>query len=327
EFGLSLLETSINNSVLRARRRLGDRATFSIATGIGTFDFDKALGSGLGDGYDLVKVQAEKFLKEILTVSQGERDLLVGDPWRHGDVEIMAKISEIYKLQHEPVKLEYLQSAVVVQANCLLEAGDPRHGEPDLVKHVLTFKPSTGPVYCHKLSLSSTTGGFLGRASWSVRDASGAERSTVMLPILNPQKPSKRELLLFFDPIIGDNDPASPFTIVLQDLIQDSMLPLKNDHEDNLSVTPTRSAGVGGKVDLILLVPSEFPTLEMSASRLKNGDPGPPGKPMSAQELSWIDAPPGFVPVGWTGVAPEGGVTFGVDFRFASGEEKPNRSL
>lgn len=319
KFGLSLLETSINNSTQRTRRRLGDHAVFGIDTKIGTFDFDKALTSGLDAAYENVKYKAEKFFEDILAVSQG-KDLLLGDPWQHGDPEIMAKLSTIYNAQHEPIKLEYLRSVIMVQANCLLDRGDPRHSQPDLVKHSLTFRPAGAPVHCHKLALSSGSGKFLGRASWSVQDKNGEERETVMLPIVDPQKPSKRELLLFFDPVIREDAPAAPFTVTFQDLVLNSMGPLnEKEGRDSLSLTVTRAAGDSGRIDLILLAPSSFPKLEMSASALKDGSPGPQGRPMESRDLNRIDKPPGFIALGWTGTSPRALLPFGVDFRKVGG--------
>lgn len=319
EFGLSLLDTSINNSVLRARRKLGDRCVFGIQTKIGTFDFDKALSAGLEDSYDLVRMRAEDFFQDILTVSQGDKDLLVGDPWRHGNPESMAKLSAVYKAQHEEIKLEYVSNVLIVQANCLLNPGDPRYSQPDLIKHVLTFRPAGMPVYCHKFGLSSGTGVFLGRASWSVREKYGNERATIMLPILDPELPRKREVLLFFDPILRENDPNAPFTITFQDLVQGSMLDLKEERESTLGLTATRAAGESGRIDLVLLIPQSFPRPSMTASRLKDGSPGPQGRPMSQGDLANanIDVPPGFVPLGWTGTSPSALVRFGVDFRLS----------
>lgn len=315
DFGRSLLETAINNSVVRARRRLGEQAVFSIDTTFRTFDFQDALADGLKSGYDLVKYKTEEYFEGILQVRQGDKDLLVGDPWRHGDIELMAKLSEVYRLQHEPTKLEYIRSSLVVHANCLLPPEDPRRAHPDLIKHILVFKPVDRPVYCHKLGLSSTTGsGFLGRASWSVRDKDGEERRTVMLPILDPKRPRQREVVLFFDPVIEPGEDGAPFTLTLQDLIQDSMVELGRGEESGLAITPLRTSGSTGRLDLVLFVPQSFPEVRMAASRLADGSPGPPGRAMTANELTGpYEPPPGFRALGWTGTAPQAGIRFGVD--------------
>ena len=61
QLALALVDTAIENSVRRAQRQLGADQTLLLRGDIGLFDFETALGEGLGDRYDLTVREARDF--------------------------------------------------------------------------------------------------------------------------------------------------------------------------------------------------------------------------------------------------------------------------
>jgi len=146
DFCLALFESAIDNSVDRARQRVGAENVFSINCPFSTFDFEEALTRGFGDLYDLVRIKSLEFFETYL---DPEKET-VGDPWETGDVNSMFKIGEMFSKQHRDVPRRYSRITLDVTANCLVKST-----LPDVVSYSATFCGARESVYCHAVSLSS----------------------------------------------------------------------------------------------------------------------------------------------------------------------------
>lgn len=65
-----LFSAAIQSNVERSKVLLGDENVFSIPTSIGTFDFEAALSEGLGEKFDLVRLQFKTWLDNRLSTSR-----------------------------------------------------------------------------------------------------------------------------------------------------------------------------------------------------------------------------------------------------------------
>lgn len=158
EFTVALLNTAINNSMNRARRRLGSDRVFCIDTGIGTFDFTKAVNEGLYSEYDVVKEKATKFFTNFVQTAEAKgaasKEVVSSEAWKEQSASIMERLYHVYKSQHLPTKLSYKHCSLVVQANCMVtDGGSEFFGAPDYVSYKLQFETGEAPVYCHGFSL------------------------------------------------------------------------------------------------------------------------------------------------------------------------------
>ncbi|HVR11564.1 MAG TPA: patatin-like phospholipase family protein, partial [Thermoanaerobaculia bacterium] len=307
EFCLALLNTSINNSMMRARESIGAKRVFRIVTHIDTLDFARGLGEGLKkDHYDRIRYEAEKFFATLEMVRQpdGDQELLVGDPWRENDVETMKKLGRIYHAQHESIRLEYSRVQLVVYANSLLPAEHPQHGLPDLIEQTVVFRPHDQPVSCHRLTVGSTSAtDFPGRVSCTVRNGRREVRSSEFVPSLSEgaaRGPDpvgiKREILVFFNPPLpAGPDADAPFSIFMRDCLRGAMLPLREQGWDILECDVARAAAPVERMDLVLLLPESFPEVKMVAD-----DDLRLGHEMSEGEIGEYYVPPGYRPLGWT---------------------------
>jgi predicted acylesterase/phospholipase RssA len=176
DFSVALLDTAINNSIERAKQRLGREATFSTNPRVGTFDFTEALRK-LDDAYDLVKYQDKDFFKKF--VSKPQR--LVGDPWSVENLQFMKKLGQIYNAQHRtPVRYDYCR--LLVQANSLLEPPTP-----DDVHYIVKLRTSDSPLYCYRVALSESTSNptTAEEAEWEVFGPDGKPIKTIHLPMVD----------------------------------------------------------------------------------------------------------------------------------------------
>ena len=307
DFSIALLDTAMNNSMARAKLRLGANRVFSIKTEIGTFDFEEAIERGLDTDYELIKDRAHEWFKEF-AASKHKKQHIIGDVWKDQNISIMNKLSEIYVGQHKLQKLDYRHCSFVVQANCLAGEGAP----PDNVTYSVSFRSLNNPVYCHGIQLSETEHErAVDQTEFSVfDDATGNTINTRSMPMREPSRPTGRGLLLFFLPVLPIN--SGPYTIQVRDVVLDFMEPLRETYKDELVVAPLRAASSIGKIDLVLHWPKDKGTVLMMPKESASV-----GRKMNAGELSRF-APPqvGFLTIGWTGENVDPDREFGVDLVF-----------
>jgi len=281
EFSIALLDTAINNSVERAKQRLGREATFTTDAKVGTFDFKGALGK-LDEAYDLVKYEAKEFFRKFVTKPQR----VVGDPWSVESLEFMRKLGKVYKAQHlTPVSYEYCR--LFVQANSLLDKP-----VPDDVHYTVRIRTLATPMYCHRVALTESPAAKTEaeEAEWEVFGPEGQKIQTIHLPIIDEETRAARELLLFFNPPLPAN--SGPFTIHFRDRVPELTAEMRKGR-DVVGWTTKRAYGTIGRIDLVLHLPGRY-----RASRFE-GRVG--GTAISPQELANDPGERGTVRIGWRG--------------------------
>jgi predicted acylesterase/phospholipase RssA len=302
-FSQALLETAMNNSMTRARLRLGTDRIFSIATDINTFDFARALTVGLAEPYELVKVKAKEFFEKFVTAKVKPVQTISGDAWKEQNVSMMTKLGRIYELQHLPHKIKYLHCGIVVQANCL--AADSK--TPDYVRNLMSFKTLNDPIYCHGVSLiEGDHPTVFDKAEFSIFAQGNGKPIDIMgIPVLYKSEITTRGVLLNFAPVLDAN--SGPYVLDIKDAPHEVMKPLREARKDELVLQPLRAEGAVDIIDLVLQWPTASGKVTMAPKA--NGI----GRAMTPAELWKYQSPPGFSTVGWTGrdVPPE--VEFGVD--------------
>lgn len=290
-FSLGLLEVAMNHSIARSMESLKEAQRFPIPTTIDTFDFKTALDVGLQDEYyNNMKDAARKFLKDfvedtrrelIAQAEQKEREVAASiavvekeepdvttDYWTDaGKIgkEVMQKMFQVYRAQHEGSKFKYVRCLFEVKANCLRRDDDPQRKLPDSIFYQLTFEPFGVPLYCVSVALARSKGvetTFLGKTKLTVRDGAGLPVNTINVPALNPDPNynDDRELLVFFDPPLKPE--SGRYTLTFQDAAHNFMglLAMKvageSDLEDDeLSFVPRRAQGQVERIDLVLHIP------------------------------------------------------------------------
>jgi len=279
EFSVALLDAAINNSVERAKQRLGQEAVFAVNAKVGTFQFGDALKK-LDDSYELVKRDAKEFFKKFVN----RHPRIVGDPWSVQNLSFMKKLAEVYRAQHG-TPLKYERCRMLIQANSLLE-----NPTPDFVQYSVQFRTVEEPVYCHRIALTESDGqeAMSSDAEWDVFGPDGTRLETIYFPIVDHETPMGRELLLFFKEPLKAN--SGPYKIVLRDNVVGltSSLPAQ---EDELAWSTKRAHGQIERVDLIIHVPKRF-----QATTLR----GNVGAPIPSGELA-SETHSGFIALGWRG--------------------------
>ncbi len=312
DFSIALLDTAMSNSMSRARQRLGTDRVFSIATNIGTFDFGKAIDEGLGVQYDLVKQQAAKFLREFVSSKLAKIGKISGDAWQEQNMTMMKSLGEVYRIQHEPSKLKYLECSLVVQGNSI--GGD--HKQPDYVWNVMKFATLNDPIYCHAISLTESDNPAAGdTAEFSVLEETTKTSIDIRsMPIRDSVVPTRRGLLLSFLPVLKKN--SGPYALTITDASQDFLKPLIESRIDELVIAPLRATGLIDRMDLVLLWPKGAGQVSMVPK-----DGTVLGKKMTSLELRDYSRPAGFDIIGWRGENIPAGQEFGVNLFFSSNNE------
>ena len=305
-FSIALLETAMNNSMARARLRLGTERVFSIGTEIGTFDFEKALKDGLGKEYELITNKSEQFFQQFVTARRDDKVTLSPDTWREQNKTMMKTLGEMYDKQHYPSKIKYERLAVVVTANCLQEDSKI----PDYVRNTMTFRTGEESIFCHRVSLiESDHPTVFARADISIiNNSTGAPIEIRSLPVEDMSEVTTRGLLLFFVPVLGPN--SGSYTLDINDAPYELTKFLRQNKTDEFMVLPLRAEGVIDTVDLVFHWPKNTGTVLISPKT------NPPGQAMTPAELHAYQAPPGFVSKGWRGKDIPAGSEFGVDLSF-----------
>ena len=315
KFSAALLETAMQNSMERARQRLGDGCLFTIETSLKTFDFEEALDKGfdLQGAYGFVKDRASKWFGDFVNRQKSIPTLgskvLVGDPWANQGLAMLDKVGEIYKLHHHHRVPEYLSSSVVVRARCFAKEGDADYRQPDVIRYTHKLRPKNDTIFCQRRVISGTLHeSQVNRTDWSVTDLGrGCQIKAVDLPMRSVgAKPGKdRELLLFLDPPLEPH--SGPYRFEFEDLIQDFMKPLSEGKPDELFYIVGHGEGSVGRIDLVVFVPRDVPTITISS---RNGSSG---RVMKDSELEGYEAPIGYRGLGWTATNIPHGTDFGIN--------------
>jgi predicted acylesterase/phospholipase RssA len=315
-FSMALLETAMNNSMNRARFRLGTERVFPIKTDIGTFDFAKALREGLDDKYEGVRLTAEKFFSEFLKKNPQEKTNADGkdhppsvvafpEDWEEQNSLMMSTLGEVYKKQHEPNKLQYLHCSVVIKANSLRDVT-----VADEVTYSMTFKTLTEAIYCHAVSLTETGNqARFDRSELSVTDQTGNPIEIRRVPIRDDEATIGTRLLLFLFPPLKPN--TGTYTLEVKDLAHDVLKPLREKREDELIFLPLRATNLVDRIDLVVQWPKVAGELRMVPKHKQF-----PGELMDNQELKKYPRDYGFDSKGWTGLNVPSDKEFGVDLVF-----------
>jgi predicted acylesterase/phospholipase RssA len=308
-FSAALLDAAMQNSMQRARARLGSGAVLTLDTNLETFNFVDALVNGLNPqgAYGYVKGTSKEWLKDFLQRHKKTRQVIVGDPWSTQGIPIMEKLWKIYEVQRTKMKYEHV--GVTVQARCLLREGDEDYGRPDLVSYRGKLSTLNEKVYCHRILVSDayqeTT---LERTSWHVTDlTNNREIEAIDLPMRSPEaRASKtRELLLFLKPALQPR--TGPYQFDIQNLVDGFLKPLAEKGIDEVVFDPRQADGTIGQIDLVLWVPRDFPEVRLSPKK------GVGGRQMTVAELAKYAIPPNYAAYGWTDSDVRSEIPFGID--------------
>jgi predicted acylesterase/phospholipase RssA len=309
-FSKALLNTAMENSMDRAKRRLGEDL-LPLQTKIGTFDFEKACSVGLEAEYDLNKKLAEDFFRSFVDSQRGKpKQTISGDPWKTENIYLMKQLSKIYEAQHASRKTAYSQCSLIVTAQGLAKA-DTGKEEPDYVHYITEFS-TLETIYCRRVTVSNSPHDpSLQRTLWKVRDLNNRKEITAIdMPMLSPNSNlTDRSLLLFFSPPLPAN--SGPYVFDFQDLV-DRFVPFA-DGKDDLIFTLRNAEGQVKRIDLVMFLPAKYPN-----SFMKSKETIPVGRPMTDVELGEYPAPVQFPrALGWRGenLNPDarGIIKFGVD--------------
>ena len=306
-FSMALLDTAMNNSMSRARLKLGPDNLCSIPTEIGTFDFAKALNEGLADTeYGRVRDFTSSFFRNYVSNRLKKTEVISRDAWMQQSSPMMNVLGDVYRRQHEGSKLHYKSCSLILQANSL--SGD--ENTEDLIMYRVVFHTGDDPIYCHAVFLSEIENATIsGKSELTVLDPNGTPIDLQKIPIRYPDEQHAR-LLLFFLPRLESN--TGPYTMVVKDVVHDAVRALKEGRKDELIFAPLRAAKPIEQVDLVFQWPAATGRAKMVP---KDGDLE--GEEMSGPRLTQYLAPLGFDAVGWVGRNVTPNQDFGVDLYFS----------
>jgi predicted acylesterase/phospholipase RssA len=295
-FSKALLETAMENSTARARRRLGPNLC-EIETPIDTFDFEKALGYGLGPHYDDVRKLTYAWFTNTLAapaaLPQPTRDF-----WQEESAYSMSRLAQVYEYQHAHKLFHFERSRVTIRAYSLFDKEHPSFGPDEIIREHL-FRPAKEPLECYKVWVSAEATGDFVKTTPSVFDRHGRTVQSVLVPVrLDPSMQNSREFILFFLPSLQADDDRAPYQLRIVDLVFNSVGGLKTaSRRDEIAIGHRRADAPVPKVDLVIFVPEAFAGLQMSTYL-----GSPPGTPIPRDEIE-RDYPstPALIPFGWTG--------------------------
>ena len=309
-FAMALLDTAINNSMNRAKSALSETSIFEVPTDLGTFEFERAIADGKGAAFKLIRIQTDKFLRDLVKTSEDQNEEIIADnPWTETNrtaVRIIESIGRVYNAQHADSRFKYITCRFAVTVKALLPKNDLYAGEPDIIAYSATFRPLDAPIYCLSTAISQPPElkDYLGRTTWELRDQNKNIVKSTPIPSRNPKKPSDWEIIHFLDPIIQPNEGV--FSLRFHDEAYNFMEPLVTARKDELVFFPRRAEGPVERLELIINIPLTAPGVTMAAK-----DGPQPGRKMTDPELT--ETPPGYYSVGWVGENVDAVPSFGVN--------------
>jgi predicted acylesterase/phospholipase RssA len=299
-FSAGLLDLAIDNTMERAKQRLGPDFLFSIVPRVDTLDFRGALARGLDDIYDTIRKESFDFFSKFARNEELQRT--DSDVWK-GNISMMKRVAEIYNRQHKQSKFIYELCELEVEANSF-------KGEPDIVKYSAKFKTDKDPIYCHAIAVSDARHKTqIDESRWWMIDEKGNKISCLYLPMRDDDTAQSRELLMFFDPILKPN--SGPYLFSVRDEVEELMVPLMKNKSDEMVFTPQRAVGPVGQINLVVHYP---PGPKIAFVPKADGQPGVPLLGAALAEYR-KRAPLGYNTVGWSGTVLDPSLPFGADLR------------
>ncbi|HEY0463114.1 MAG TPA: patatin-like phospholipase family protein [Polyangiaceae bacterium] len=185
-----MLELSIENSVQRAVRDLGEKSVCRIKTQLKTFDFTEVCSKGLNDdAYGRVKLETRRWFENWLSAQATRRKQVATDLPPH---ELMKRVGAAYSMLKSEVVV--VRSAMVIIAH---EFASPEQSSE--VFNFRTVRPKAD-LRCWISSLGSTSAMPETDGEWTVVDADGHARDFVPIPARDPALGSEfRSVALFFN--------------------------------------------------------------------------------------------------------------------------------
>ena len=225
---------------------------------------------GLEPEYTLTAYKADEWLRKYVEAKEDVSAAPAApDLWESQNIETMRRIGDVYVKQHESSKYHVVRASFIVTAHCLLKTHEPMQG-PDLVQYQVVFETLDDPVYCQSMSLNIAEGSK-SRGMATVRIVGpdpGIPITPTLIPMtkpnknisalgIDPEKVTIRQLVVFFDPVLPAR--TGPYTLTLEEWVDNAMSPLQNKGEDNLFIERhIRASGTIDRTDLVLNVPKSF---------------------------------------------------------------------
>jgi hypothetical protein len=274
EYFMAVMGAGIDQGVDRARAQLEERAkratlsheVYSIQPRVDSFDFEKALRDGLAGEYETLRDKARVWLKGFV---ERRRTQMRAKEERKGiavvamkqatnekeffEREVPKNLAKMYKTQHEPDKLRWGQTKLIVTASAT-----------DDVHHSTEFYTLNKPVWCHRLPiLASPQSHVVLQSGWALFDP---EKLVVpyyhMLMDADGDPPALALLICFEKPLPAN---SGPYSLVLSESVHGFMKKLRNGARDDLWVSFHRRQGPVDRIEVIAHVPQNFDNIEIEA--------------------------------------------------------------
>ena len=277
EYFMAVLWAGIDQGVDRARAQLEERAkraallheVYSIQHRVDSFDFERALREGLAEEYETLRAKAREWLKgfverrrdQILKKKAGivladVRNMQAMKKKEFFEREIPKNLATMYKTQHEPNKLRWGNTRLMVTASAT-------DGVPDAVHHSTEFYTLDKPVWCHRLPILASQEHVVLESGWSLFDPeSHVVPYYYMLMDTGSDQPALALLICFEQPLAAN---SGPYSLVLSESVPRFMEKLRSGNRDDLWVSFHRRLGPVKKIEVIAHVPKGFDEIQMEA--------------------------------------------------------------
>jgi hypothetical protein len=163
----------------------------------------------------------------------------------------------MYKTQHEPDKLKWGRTSLVVTVSATDDVGDSVH-------HSTEFCTLDKPVWCHRLPiLASPQNPVVLQSGWTLF---GPDTQVApyyhMLMDADGDPPAVALLICFEKPLPPK---SGPYSLVLSESVHGFMKKLWKGIRDDLWVSFHRRQGAVGRIEVIAHVPQSFDSIEIEA--------------------------------------------------------------
>ncbi len=259
-FAMAILEAAIGNSVMRARAHPDVDHVFSIATKLSTFDFPRAMTEGLEAPYDVTRLEALQFFRELSDRHLNALKSIASDPWTvarsNSSVrEILESHWRMYangpfyntKTVSPLVKLQFLSYGPRDHPD--------RRSRPDSVRMEEVFTPSE-TLHCYWFSLDFGPDYTSWNRTWSsVYDLEdGSEIRAEGFPTLHPDGKRKGVLLFFERPLtVGKS-----YKFLMNDYGTSLLETFFSSGEDEIVYALANPSKVVEQVEIVLSYPNTY---------------------------------------------------------------------
>ncbi|WP_213956960.1 patatin-like phospholipase family protein [Variovorax sp. dw_954] len=261
EFVLAILDTAISRAESKARQGLPQSQVFEISSRFATFEFKRALETGLGDYYELMKRDAADWLSTFLRSRKKDLKQLAVNPWSETNATaefLLNQLGLAYQRIEMIRPIKYHSVVFSVFANSLKSQDDIRVTQIDTAELILRFSTCNNEV-------SSLAIGIIDAQVSDLLDPnmrrhkiniSGRPIDTIAIPMRTKDHFSSRDLCVFFDPPLPPN--TGPYELEYVEYGSNFFEPLAKTGVDEIEYTPRRPGGNIDEVRLIAYVPEEF---------------------------------------------------------------------